>query len=349
MKPSLTDRMRAARQHGTRGASGARGLLAKVWVCVALLIAQSAVIVHAAPVAYQPDMLCGADLARPDRGTVPAEQVLKTKHGSIGYFRFGHGSPILLITGYRATMANWNAYFLGELAKNHEVIFYDNRGIGNSSTPNGGYTVNDLASDAATLIRTLNLQDPTVVGWSMGGMIAQQLALNEPSLVGRLVLMSTMPPGRHAVMPSSEVEGVLSGGPGVTFKGVMDVLFPVNAQQQANQCFRSDMFVPTGYSVPSIPGDVTVAQQSLMRHWKQDDRAYYRLSRLSVPTMALVGTDDAVLPPANSVVLSRVLPHASLLEVKDAGHAMMYQYPRQLADRIDTFIENAHPVLTSTQ
>jgi pimeloyl-ACP methyl ester carboxylesterase len=337
MKPGLTAMVTAARRDGK---SGPRGLLAKVLVCIGLLVAQSMLVVRAEPVVYQHDMLCGADMPRPDRGTVPDEQVLKTPHGSIGYFRFGHGSPILLITGYRATMANWNAYFLGALAKDHEVVIFDNRGIGKSSATDAGYSIKDLAGDAATLIKSLKLQDTTVVGWSMGGMIAQELALNEPSLVSRLVLMSTMPPGPRAVMVSGDVERILSGGPGVTFQRVMDVLFPADVQQKANECFRQDMFVPAGYTVPAILNDVTAAQQTLMQRWKRDDHAYDRLGKLTIPTLALVGTDDDVLHPRNTMVLAHAVPHATVLEVQDGGHAMMYQYPRQLADRIDAFTEH---------
>lgn len=335
MRPGLTD-MKSA----TRGYAKGRlfGLLVRALLCIGLIAAVCMVAVRAAPVTYQPDMLCGADLPRPDRGAVPVEQVLKTQRGSIGYFRFGHGSPILLITGYRATMANWNAYFLGELAQSHEMVILDNRGIGASNAANAGYSIKDLATDSATLIKALKLKNTTVVGWSMGGMIAQELALNEPALVHRLVLMSTMPPGLQADMIPGDVERTLSGGPGVTFERVMDVLFPTDVQQQANACFRQDMFTPTGYAVPSIPKSVTAAQQKLMERWKQDDHAYDRLGGLAIPTLVLAGTDDAVLPPDNTLTLSHALPNATVVEVKDAGHAMMYQYPRQLAQRINAFI-----------
>jgi pimeloyl-ACP methyl ester carboxylesterase len=343
MKPTYT--VNAARPNKKRVS---RRSLATALVC-ALLVMQGMADVHAAPVAYREDMLCDADLPRADRGKVPDEQVLQTPRGSIGYFRFGHGSPVLMITGYRATMANWNAYFLGELAKHHEVIIFDNRGIGKSKALDNAYSIKDLAGDSATLIRALKLKDTTVVGWSMGGMIAQQLALDERSLVGRLVLMSTMPPGPRAIMIPSDVEHILSGGPGSGFQSVMNVLFPANVQQKANACFRQDMFIPTSYSAPSIPSVVTGAQQTLMQRWYQDGPAYDRLGRLTVPTLALVGTDDEVLQPRNTVVLSRALPHATLVEVKDAGHAMMYQFPRQLAHRIDAFIQDTHPVTRNVQ
>lgn len=143
---------------------------------------------------------------------------------------------------------------------------------------------------------------------------------------------------RAAPVSSGNVERTLSGGPGVTFERVMDVLFPTNVQQKANACFRQDMFIPAGYAVPSIPENVTAAQHKLMQRWKQDNHAYDRLSGLSIPTLVLAGTDDAVLPPDNTLTLSHALPNATVVEVKDAGHAMMYPYPRQLAQRINAFI-----------
>ena len=97
------------------------------------------------------------------------EQVAQTPRGPIAYYRFGRGSPILLVTGFRATLSEWNATFLAELAKDHEVIVFDNRGIGQSIPDAASFTVEDMARDTAALINTLKLHRPTVVGWSMNG------------------------------------------------------------------------------------------------------------------------------------------------------------------------------------
>jgi pimeloyl-ACP methyl ester carboxylesterase len=316
-----------------------RILCAPSLVCVTMLAGLMPVAL-AAPVAYQDDMICGTDAPRRERDKALREQIVTTPDGSIGYYRFGHGSPIVLVTGYRANMAEWNAYFLGELAKTHDVIVFDNRGIGQSKVHSNSYRIEDLARDTAALIKALNLTDVTVVGWSMGGMVAQQLALGEPSLVDRLVLMSSMPAGSRAVPPSGHVEQILSGSGSAHFETVMDILFPPSVAQRAKQCFVSDMFAPPSYAAPSIPKSVTVAQDGILRRWKQDDRAFDRLHRMSVPVLVLTGTDDEVLSPRNSLTLSQDIPHATLVEVDAVGHAMMYQYPRQLASRISAFIGN---------
>ena len=293
---------------------------------------------QAETVDYREDMICGADLPRPDHDVRLHEQIAHTANGTVGYYRFGQGSPIVLVTGYRASMAEWNAYFLGELAKTHDVIVFDNRGIGLSKANDKNYRVEDLARDTAALIKTLNLKDPTVVGWSMGGIIAQQLALDEPALVGRLVLMSSMPAGSRAAPPPPGVERILSGEGKGHFENVMEVLFPQSIDQQAKRCFIGDMFAPRDYASPRIPWPITQAQDDILRRWKQDEHAFERSQRIPVPTLVLSGTDDKVLVPRNSLVLSQSLPDATLVEVDAAGHAMMYQYPRQLARRIDEFI-----------
>jgi pimeloyl-ACP methyl ester carboxylesterase len=327
-----------AAARGRLGPRSGRGKWARLLVCAGLIAGQAFAVASAAPVAYPDDMLCGAELPRPDRGAALAEQVAQTPHGAIGYYRFGQGSPIVLITGYRATVAEWNAYFLGELAKDHEVIVFDNRGIGQSRADGTRYGIEDLAGDTAALIDALNLKGATVVGWSMGGMVAQQLAIDHPKLVGKLVLMSSMPPGPRAVPVAGRVERVLSGSGSGHFGRVMDVLFPADVAQQAKQCFIGDMFAPRGYAEPRIPAAVTQAQDALIARWTRDGDALAELRRVAVPTLVLAGTDDTVLPLRNSVVLGETLPHATLVEVDGAGHAMMYQYPRQLAERIGAFI-----------
>jgi pimeloyl-ACP methyl ester carboxylesterase len=333
-------------RHQTNAASGfplhqkrnGRRLVARLLLCGSLLVAPMLPVAYAGPLTWQEDMRCGTDMSHPDRQPGLKEQVLATANGSIGYVRFGHGSPVVLITGYRATIAEWNASFLAELAKHHEVVVFDNRGIGQSQMRGTGYSVQDLAGDTAALIRGLNLKDVTVVGWSMGGIIAQQLAIDEPSLIAKLILLSSMPPGPRAALPPAQINQVLSGNGSGHFDRVMEVLFPSSALSSAKACFLNEMFVPEGYEEPLVADAVTHAQDLILQRWKQDNGALRQLDRVDVPTRTSVGTSDNVLWPRNSIVLSHVMPDATLVEVKAGGHAMMYQYPRQLAERIGTFI-----------
>lgn len=147
---------------------------------------------------YTEDTICDKDSTRPDQDLNLHQQIAQTERGPIGYYQFGHGSPLILITGYMSTLSEWNAYFLAELAKKYEVIVFDNRGIGESATSTSNYSAKDLALDTAALTKALGFNSASILGWSMGGMIAQRLVLDQPTLVNHLILLSTAPPGSNS-------------------------------------------------------------------------------------------------------------------------------------------------------
>ncbi|MCA6112685.1 alpha/beta fold hydrolase [Bradyrhizobium cenepequi] len=283
------------------------------------------------------DMVCSADAARADRDMALHEQVALTANGPIGYYRFGQGSPLVLITGYRAALSEWSAYFLTELAKKHEVIVFDNRGIGRSASDIASYRVDDLARDTLALIKALNFDSVSVLGWSMGGMIAQRLVLDNPGLVKHLVLLSSQPPGRAGIPVPSHVEEILSGSEHGSFKRIMGVLFPASVEQLAERCFVGDMFKPQDYQSSKVSPAVTAAQERVLQDWQSDEQSFERLRQLEVQTLVLTGTEDMVLDQRNSVILSETIPHANLVKTLSGGHAMMYQYPKLLAHEIDSY------------
>ncbi|MDB5834798.1 MAG: alpha/beta hydrolase [Caballeronia sp.] len=276
---------------------------------------------------------------RPDRDPALRQQIAHTASGDIAYYRFGHGSPVVLQTGYRATVAEWDVAFLAALGEKHDVIVFDNRGIGRSQPEAVSFTVEDMAGDAAALIDALHLRDVTVIGWSMGGAIVQQLAIGRPAALRRIVLMNAPAPGRLGVPVPPEIAAVLSGEPGTTFTSVMRVLFPPVALNAAQRCFRANMFSPADYGSPKITATVTQGQSALLRDWAGDDATEVALKAVQADTLIVGGADDVVLPPQNSDALARLIAGARLWVVASAGHAMMYQYPDALAALIDGFIE----------
>ncbi|WP_157956568.1 alpha/beta hydrolase [Dyella sp. C11] len=271
------------------------------------------------------------------------QKIIATRAGPMAYYRFGHGKPLLLVTGYRATISEWNAAFLQALATQHDVIVLENPGVGRSRADHVPETMEGMADTVSDFIDAMGLRRIDVLGWSMGGMIAQQLALDHPHQVASLVLISTTPPGSKAVPVSDAVTKTLSGQSPSPFEDIMGVLFPPDARAQAIRCFRQDMFRPGDYGDVSVDTRTAEAQSRAMNTWWHDERAAGSLARLSMPTLVMVGAKDDVLSADNSRELAKMLPHATLDESADGGHAEMYQYPVAMAGRINRFLlDTAH-------
>src|SRR4030095_12134611 len=138
-------------------------------------------------------------MASDSRGTIPVDR------GRIAYHRRGSGRPLLVLNGLAATSADWDPPFIERLAPANELILLDNRGIG-ASTDNGApFDIDQLANDAARGIEALRVQRVSVLGWSMGGFIAQTVALQHPARIDKLVLLSTDPGGVDAKLASPVV------------------------------------------------------------------------------------------------------------------------------------------------
>src|SRR4051812_2177787 len=134
-----------------------------------------------------------------------------TIHGhDLFYERSGSGEPLLLIMGMSGTHLSWGEPFLQELRQNFEVCVYDHRGVGHSSPTEPGFTIADLADDAAGLLDELGWDSPHVVGISMGGMIAQELALRHPDRIRTLTLGCTYPGGPGGALMSEATTGKLT-------------------------------------------------------------------------------------------------------------------------------------------
>lgn len=169
-------------------------------------------------------------------------------------------------------------------------------------------------------------------------MIAQQLALDVPEKVASLTLIATAPPGPQAVPPTPEVQAVLSSHGADAFGKIMKVLFPADAIADATQCFIADMFAPRGYARAAAPDTVAAQQTDAMTRWFADSAATAALRRSPVRTLVIAGARDDALANANAHRLQQIIPRARLDVVADAGHALMFQYPIELARHIDAFV-----------
>src|ERR1700761_6381799 len=140
-------------------------------------------------------------------------RIAHTSLGAVGYRSVGSGPPLVLIMGYGLTMESWDPRLVHALAEHHRVVMFDNSGIGHTRPLPAPVSIGAMAGQASALITTLGLGRPDVLGWSMGGMIAQALAVLHPAQVRRLVLCATYPGTGAAVVPSATARQASSDFP----------------------------------------------------------------------------------------------------------------------------------------
>lgn len=260
--------------------------------------------------------------------------------GKMEYYKFGKGSPIVLIPGYATDVSSWSSSFLRTLANEHQLIVLNNRNIGGSRIYSSRYMSYDLANDVFQLMHNLHLKKPAVLGISMGGMIAQQVAALHPNHVGQLILINTAISGHQAVHPSPRIEKKIWSIPHNKlgfYVVAVDCFFPSRWKIRMAYKLVTDRFLPKNHSEVNLT-KIIPPQQNLLMDWTNDDITAIKISKIPMPVLILNGCADSVIPPINSSILLQTIPHAELIHWKDGGHAMIYQYPKQIAQSINQFI-----------
>src|SRR5947208_8339091 len=256
--------------------------------------------------------------------------------GRIACRRLGSGRPLLVLNGLAATSADWDPSFIDQLASANEIILLDNRGIGLSTDSKAPFDIAQLADDTGRVIKALEFKRVSVLGWSLGGFIAQILALDHPALVDKLVLLSTDPGGADAELSSSAVRAQLtdtSGTPHEQARRLLFLLFPKNVAESIYREFGDIVAAARAQLAPGL-----VHRQSVAMDAWHHDGVGDRLRSLRAPTLVATGTEDIVIPPSNPLVLVNAIPAAWLAQFSGGGHAFMAQYPRQVADLINEFL-----------
>jgi pimeloyl-ACP methyl ester carboxylesterase len=268
--------------------------------------------------------------------SVPVRTV-RTKLGTVGYRVVGTGSPLVLIMGYSGTMEDWDPRFVDALAADHRVVIFDNAGIGATKGLPAPLTIDAMADQTSALIDALGLRRPDVLGWSMGGMIAQALAVRHPDQARRLVLCATYP-GTGTAPPSQAATGALVGG---TTQGLRSALFPPD--QAAS--FAAYMAAISRYPVnPGAPADVAAAQsRAIGEWWAGTDPAGREDTRISAPVLVADGTADRLDPVANAHAIARLIHSTRLMLYPDAGHAFLFQEGPRFTALIDSFLAGPGP------
>jgi pimeloyl-ACP methyl ester carboxylesterase len=247
----------------------------------------------------------------------------------------GQGSPLLMIPGLGSSRTVY-APIVPLLAEHHRVIVFDQRGIGESDVTDGPYTMAQLAADAVSVVDAAGEETAAVFGASMGGMVAQHVALDHAERVSRLVLACTGPGAPHAVLADRDDTRALLG------KGAKT---PEEAYRIASTVLYSRPFQATHHDFIEqqirdrgrrpVRARAFSAQYEAVRHHDTWDR----LPSLRMPVLVVHGSEDEVMPPGNGELLAQRIPGARLVLLDGLGHMFFHEDPQRAAQVILDFLD----------
>jgi 3-oxoadipate enol-lactonase len=242
----------------------------------------------------------------------------------------GDGPVLLLVPGIPAISSDWFP-FADRLKERSRVVVYDNRGSGRSDAPPGPYSIPQLAADAVAVLDTLAIERAHVFGVSLGGMIAQELAIGFPERVDRLVLGSTQASTKDAVRPRREV--------------TLAFVFETDDWAERMRALAPFAFAPgadpqlLARFIKKKIGDVQPDHgyrghiAAVLAHDAVD-----RLASIEQPTLVIAGSQDQIIPAENSEILCERIPRARLEVIDSAGHLFFIEDPEQTLEVLDAFL-----------
>ena len=277
--------------------------------------------------------------------TTAPTQLLQVSGHSYAYRRFGDGSglPLLCLQHFTGTLDNWDPAVSDPLASRREVILFDNAGIGRSSgeVPE---TIAGMATHVMAFLDGLSLAECDVLGFSLGGMIAQQIAKDHPSIFRRMILVGTAPRGGEDIMhlEKPSLAKHLQDPQNRGYAVLQKIFFaPTTTSQAAGGAFISRLMQRQDDREPPSGPNVAKAQTAAFREWEHfSGERFADLKGLRHPTLVVQGFHDEMIPVRNSYWLAENLPNAALLAYPDAGHGSLFQYPESFTRHAAAFLSS---------
>ena len=255
------------------------------------------------------------------------------------YRRFGEpgGVPLVLNQHFTGTMDYWDPAVTDGLAKGREVILFDNAGVAGSSgeTP---ASFQEMAAHAVSFIRALGLETVDVLGFSIGGFVAQEIALQAPELVRKLILVGTGT--RGADMSESRSGEIFSGHYDPPEHLWLSVHFTPSAASQAAGLAFLERRLRRQDRDPEVTEQTTAAQlEAIGKYVAPSEGALDYLKAIRRPVLVVQGSNDVIIPSVHSYVLQQNLPNAQLVLYPDANHGSFYQYPELFVAHATLFLD----------
>ena len=257
------------------------------------------------------------------------------------YRRFGKtgGVPLVFNQHFRGTMDYWDPAVTDGLARNREVILFNNTGL-SSSSGQVPASVQEMGANATAFIKALELTKVDVLGFSIGGMVAQEIAAQAPDLVRRLILVGTGP--RGADMSTSRSAEIFAGAYDPPEHLWLAVHFsPSPSGRAAGLAFLKRKLIRQDRD-PEVSDEAAVAQrEAITKYYAPAENVLDYLKEIHQPTLIVQGSNDVIVPTVNSYILQQNLPNAELIVYPDANHGSFYQYPELFVSDADLFLSSA--------
>jgi len=254
----------------------------------------------------------------------------------------GKGFPLIMINWYSADSEGWDSFvpMVKELSKHYRVVAPDNRGTGRSKATKGDYSIKIMADDVAGLLDSLRISKANVLGRSMGGMVAQELAINHPKKVNGLILVCTTSRGfAYETSPQQrEVHEKLRW----MFAPPQGMSQEAIAEEILRLCFCKEFFDENKASIMSFISKYPTPLSTIRKQYDAMDKfyTYDRLRMISSKTLIIHGEDDKILVPDGARTLAKHIPKAELKIFKQAGHSVLEEKWHEAKPVILDFLKN---------
>jgi len=260
----------------------------------------------------------------------------------------GSGPPLVLIMGYRLSSSAWPSRFVDGLSKRFTVILFDNRGTGLSDKPTFGYELSNMAKDVCGLMDRLGIGRANILGYSMGGAVAQELVCQFPERVSALVLCATLCGGPRAIYAQPAVLSIMHDLDGLDPVTIARRIWAVTYEPKYLEAnldkIEQQMQRELDHPTPLHAADLQF--QALV-----DFESAQRLPEIRAPTLIMTGDRDVLIPPRNSEILAELIPGALLSVLPGCAHRMVWESPGGCVILISDFLgrvrDETHAALTS--
>ena len=286
-------------------------------------------------------MLKQDDMKQAESAETTPTRFVTVDGARFAYRRFGKpiGTPLLFLQHFRGSMDNWDPALLNDFAKDRIVITFDNAGVG-FSTGEVPDNVADMAHHAIAFIGALNLTQVDLLGFSLGGYIAQHITLSRPNLVRRLILAGTGP-GKgegtqdlnHAILDAASLSPSKDGTISLFFEHT-------ETSRASGAAYWDRVQTREGERDPFLAGEGVQAQRTALTRWdRNEDAAYPHLRDIMQAVLVASGSNDLIIPTVNALVLAQRLPNALLIIYPDSGHGFLFQYHALFCEHATLFLD----------